>query len=151
MSESKDFRFLDFESFLVKPIQRLPKYVLLLKDLLKHTDPSHPDYVNIESASAQYGEVAEKNNNNLDTKLKNSRLFDLQKQYPDVRIIESNRMFISEEFISIFWKNKVKPGLVYLFSDLVLVTSRKNADCKYELIAYIQLNEASIIKSLPDT
>ena len=44
MSESKEFRFLDFDSFIVKPIQRLPKYVLLLKDLLKHTDPTHPDY-----------------------------------------------------------------------------------------------------------
>lgn len=108
MSESKEFRFLDFESFIVKPIQRLPKYVLLLKDLLKHTDESHPDYLNIKKASDQYSEVADKNNNNLDTKMKNSRLFELQRQFPEAKIIESNRMFLTEEFIGVFWKNKVK-------------------------------------------
>jgi hypothetical protein len=35
---------MDIEDFLVKPIQRLPKYVLLFKDLLKNTDEDHPDY-----------------------------------------------------------------------------------------------------------
>lgn len=35
---------LDIESYLIKPVQRLPKYVLLYKDLLKHTDKNHPDY-----------------------------------------------------------------------------------------------------------
>ena len=38
---------LDFNSLLIKPIQRLPKYVLLFKDLLKHTPEDHPDYKNI--------------------------------------------------------------------------------------------------------
>ena len=27
---------------MVKPVQRLPKYELLLKDLLKHTEEDHP-------------------------------------------------------------------------------------------------------------
>jgi hypothetical protein len=38
---------MDLQSILIKPIQRLPKYVLLLKDLLKHTEKSHIDYGNI--------------------------------------------------------------------------------------------------------
>lgn len=28
----------------------MPKYVLLLKDLLKHTDPEEPEYFRIEKA-----------------------------------------------------------------------------------------------------
>ena len=43
----KEFRGLDLEGFLVKPVQRLPKYILLLKDLLKYTPKDHPDYGNI--------------------------------------------------------------------------------------------------------
>lgn len=43
-----EFRGLDLSSMLVKPIQRLPKYILLLKDLLKHTERSHIDFDNIE-------------------------------------------------------------------------------------------------------
>lgn len=38
---------MDLQSFLVKPVQRLPKYVLLYKDLLKHTNDDHADYGNI--------------------------------------------------------------------------------------------------------
>lgn len=38
---------LDLEDYLIKPVQRLPKYVLLLKLLLKKTPNDHPDYKNI--------------------------------------------------------------------------------------------------------
>ncbi len=47
LKKHKDSRGQDLDSLLVKPIQRLPKYVLLLKDLLKHTDKIHIDYDNI--------------------------------------------------------------------------------------------------------
>jgi len=39
---------LDFASFLIMPIQRIPRYVLLLQDLFKHTRKSHPDYVSLK-------------------------------------------------------------------------------------------------------
>lgn len=35
---------MSLESFLIMPIQRLPKYELIFKDLLKKTDSDHPDY-----------------------------------------------------------------------------------------------------------
>jgi hypothetical protein len=41
---------MNLESFLVKPIQRLPKYELIFKDLLKKTNTDHPDYENIKQA-----------------------------------------------------------------------------------------------------
>ncbi|KAJ3056864.1 Myosin 10A, isoform D [Rhizophlyctis rosea] len=37
-------RGLDINSFLLKPVQRICKYPLLLKELLKHTPPTHPDH-----------------------------------------------------------------------------------------------------------
>jgi hypothetical protein len=44
---SKEFRGLSLEDMRVKPVQRLPKYVLLFQDLVKHTMPSHPDYLDL--------------------------------------------------------------------------------------------------------
>ena len=38
-------------SFLITPVQRLPRYLLFLKDLQKCTDQGHPDYQNIIEAS----------------------------------------------------------------------------------------------------
>ncbi len=40
----------DLASMLVTPVQRIPRYVLMLKDLLKHTSPQHPDYNNLLKA-----------------------------------------------------------------------------------------------------
>ena len=40
-------RGLSLESFLIKPIQRICKYPLLLKELLKHTEKTHKDYANL--------------------------------------------------------------------------------------------------------
>lgn len=36
------------DNYLIQPVQRIPKYVLLFKDLLKNTNLEHPDYKNIE-------------------------------------------------------------------------------------------------------
>ncbi|XP_028395900.1 rhoGEF domain-containing protein gxcJ-like isoform X2 [Dendronephthya gigantea] len=39
---------LNISAFLLTPIQRLPRYVLLLRQLAKYTDPNHPDSFHIE-------------------------------------------------------------------------------------------------------
>ena len=41
---------LGLSSLLLTPIQRIPRYVLLLKDLQKNTDPGHPDFDNLQKA-----------------------------------------------------------------------------------------------------
>jgi len=40
-------------SFLIMPIQRVPRYVMLLADLNKHTAPSHPDKANLQQAAEE--------------------------------------------------------------------------------------------------
>eukprot|EP00008_Paramoeba_atlantica_P005152 CAMPEP_0201485574 /NCGR_PEP_ID=MMETSP0151_2-20130828/9662_1 /ASSEMBLY_ACC=CAM_ASM_000257 /TAXON_ID=200890 /ORGANISM="Paramoeba atlantica, Strain 621/1 / CCAP 1560/9" /LENGTH=549 /DNA_ID=CAMNT_0047869763 /DNA_START=69 /DNA_END=1718 /DNA_ORIENTATION=- len=37
-------RSLDLDAMLIMPVQRLPRYSLLIDDLVKHTDPNHVDY-----------------------------------------------------------------------------------------------------------
>lgn len=41
----------DLPSMLIKPVQRVLKYPLLLEDLLKQTPASHPDHANLKRAS----------------------------------------------------------------------------------------------------
>ncbi|KAJ3219754.1 cytochrome c oxidase subunit 1 [Dinochytrium kinnereticum] len=45
-----DCRGLDIGGFLLKPVQRICKYPLLLKELLKHTAEDHPDHENLKNA-----------------------------------------------------------------------------------------------------
>jgi hypothetical protein len=49
----------DIEAFLIMPIQRIPRYELLLRDLLKCTTDDHPDYHNINEALKNMKQIAE--------------------------------------------------------------------------------------------
>jgi hypothetical protein len=39
-----------FFSYMISPVQRIPRYTLLLRELLKYTDESHADYENVVKA-----------------------------------------------------------------------------------------------------
>jgi hypothetical protein len=41
---------LDLRSYLIQPVQRVPRYKLLLTELLKHTRDTHPDWSNLSAA-----------------------------------------------------------------------------------------------------
>lgn len=67
----------DFDSFLILPIQRIPRYKLLLKvstfpfllvipkDLVKHTPKDHLDYHDLSKALDKISEIADWVNNRL--------------------------------------------------------------------------------------
>lgn len=55
------------ENLIVTPIQRIPRYTLLLTDLLKKTSKDHPDYADIDKSLALSKEVAEHVNKSLNT------------------------------------------------------------------------------------
>jgi RhoGEF domain/WW domain/SH2 domain/CBL proto-oncogene N-terminus, EF hand-like domain len=40
----------NYTAYTIQPIQRVPRYILLISDLLKHTDDSHPDYDGLKTA-----------------------------------------------------------------------------------------------------
>ena len=56
---SKTIKAVSLENLLIQPVQRIPRYILLLTDLLKKTDLSHPDYENIKKSIAAYETVME--------------------------------------------------------------------------------------------
>jgi hypothetical protein len=58
MNTGNELRKLSISSYLIMPVQRIPRYVLLLEDLLKHTETSHPDYANIQLASSKVKEIS---------------------------------------------------------------------------------------------
>ncbi|CAG8571969.1 8799_t:CDS:2 [Cetraspora pellucida] len=49
---------LTLQAYLIMPVQRIPKYKLLLEGLLKKTTESHPDYLNLKKALQTIEHVA---------------------------------------------------------------------------------------------
>jgi hypothetical protein len=50
---------LELSSYLIMPIQRIPRYQLLLDGLVKATPKDHPDYTDLSSALKQIVSVAD--------------------------------------------------------------------------------------------
>ena len=50
---------LSFESLLICPVQRIPRYVLLFNDLFKHTPETHPDYPKMKELCEEMQKQAE--------------------------------------------------------------------------------------------
>lgn len=46
-------------ALLILPIQRIPRYVLLLQDLLRHTESKHPDHDDLVQALKEMRQVAD--------------------------------------------------------------------------------------------
>ncbi|KAJ3268442.1 Rho guanine nucleotide exchange factor 38 [Terramyces sp. JEL0728] len=71
----------DLNSLLIKPVQRILKYPLLLKRLLEETQASHPDYKNIQKSLALMGQVADSINKATDIQpeLKNRGSFTIMR------------------------------------------------------------------------
>ncbi|CAD8147722.1 unnamed protein product [Paramecium pentaurelia] len=139
--------------FLILPVQRIPKYVLLFKDLLKNTSQDHPDYSNIKLVLEKFEQVANQNNKSMDSLLKNQKLFDLQKQYGNfVKILEQNRQFLREESLHMYFTKgaQIKPMIVYFLSDLILVTERDQTKSEHNFKTYIKLNHLSKCQQLPE-
>ncbi|KAI3652171.1 hypothetical protein MP228_003474 [Amoeboaphelidium protococcarum] len=58
VQQLKEVKRQDLSSLLILPIQRIPRYELLLKDFLKHTWTIHPDYVHLQQALVKVKDAA---------------------------------------------------------------------------------------------
>jgi len=52
----------NLQSLLIKPVQRVLKYPLLLQQLLKNTTDAHPDHTHLHSANLAMTNVAQEIN-----------------------------------------------------------------------------------------
>src|SRR3990167_4187381 len=59
---------LNLESFLIMPIQRMPRYLLLLTDLKKYTNVHHPDFEYLPNAIEGMNKILQSHNKQIDPK-----------------------------------------------------------------------------------
>ncbi|XP_028413190.1 uncharacterized protein LOC114536033 isoform X2 [Dendronephthya gigantea] len=82
------------DSLLLMPIQRIPRYELLLKELVKRTEPEHPDYENLSEALSKARETATDLNEHIRQIENESKIFEIINMFPndelDLIISDSN-------------------------------------------------------------
>lgn len=114
----------DLPSYLITPIQRIPRYILLLNELIKNTYKTHKDRKNLLLAYHSIKEVADHVNTQKRLSEGIHKLEEIEKLFKNsVSLVSEDRQLISEgEIVS--KKNKFK---YYLFNDSILVGIEKSS------------------------
>ncbi|EDO31587.1 predicted protein [Nematostella vectensis] len=85
---------LDLQAYLLNPIQRLPRYVLLISQLVKFTDVSHPDRVHVEQAFTTLTRSVDELNSSIQNSLKLVSETMARKRFPKRRPVLKQKELI---------------------------------------------------------
>lgn len=117
--------YLPLNTFLLKPIQRLMHYKLILERLCKHYSPSHRDHDDCKEALKEVAEIATQLQSSL-IRLENfQKLTELQRDLIGIdNLTGPGREFIREGCLYKLTKKGLQQRMFFLFSDMLLYTSK---------------------------
>ncbi|XP_065267364.1 FERM, ARHGEF and pleckstrin domain-containing protein 2 [Emys orbicularis] len=117
--------YLPLNTFLLKPIQRLIHYKLILGRLCKHYTVDHQDYADCRNALKEVTEMTSQLQNSL-IRLENfQKLTELQHDLIGIdNLIAPGREFIREGCLYKLTKKGLQQRMFFLFSDMLLYTSK---------------------------
>lgn len=114
-----------FEDFLILPVQRIPRYILLLEALNRKTSAGHPDKLNLHEAIIKLKNFAEEIN---EQKRKKEQVLDIASRIGMEQIgLKSGRVLVKE---GVFEDAERKFRYGFLFNDLVLYSKEAKASGK---------------------
>ncbi|XP_047449304.1 LOW QUALITY PROTEIN: rho guanine nucleotide exchange factor 17-like [Mugil cephalus] len=175
MRENKEKQALG--DLMIKPVQRIPRYELLVKDLLKHTPEDHPDYSFLLDAQRDIKRLAEKINKGRRSAEEAERearvIQEIEAHIEGVEhILNPQRKFLRQEMVmeakSVGGK---KDRSLFLFSDLIICTTLKrksgslrrssmslysaasviDTSSKYKFLWKLPLEDVEVVKSSAQT
>ena len=111
----------DLHSFLITPVQRMPRYILFLRDLLKCTPSSHPDFELLGYAYDEILSVTQQFDKTTATAKTQAVLMRLQQSITNGFVfLETRRELLMQCNVS-FCDSKGGKGQIYLFNDLIML------------------------------
>lgn len=122
--------FITFESHLIVPVQRIPRYSMLLKDMLKNTHEDHPDYHLLAEAVRKIERVADFVNARQTVYENLNKVIELEKKYGKQlteqtgisQFVRSHRRVIKEASLYLCaGDSKSRRVQVSLLNDLLVV------------------------------
>ncbi|GAM28971.1 hypothetical protein SAMD00019534_121470 [Acytostelium subglobosum LB1] len=116
---------LDLTSFLIMPVQRMPRMKMLLSEIVEQTEQLHPDYIDLRDALEMITQTTKILNEEI---RKNENKLKVQKIQNDMiggpKIITDTRVFVREGSMMKVCRKVPKPRWFFLFSDCLIYTSK---------------------------
>ncbi|GFO47662.1 rho guanine nucleotide exchange factor 17 [Plakobranchus ocellatus] len=116
---------LTMKDLIVRPIQRIPRYELLIQRLLDNTSQDHPDYPLLQKACKVMHDLAVK----IGTVNDSQQGEDMQETLKKLELLlitdlaVPDRSYIRHDMVQLF--NKKDQCCIWLFSDVVIISSIK--------------------------
>ncbi|KAH3843698.1 rho guanine nucleotide exchange factor 17-like [Dreissena polymorpha] len=116
---------LSLKDLIVRPIQRIPRYELLIQRLLVNTPTEHPDYALLQEAEKVMHEFARKIGSLSETSPEDGHQETLKKL--EMMLITDlavpDRAYLRHDMVNI--RNKKDQCCIWMFSDLLIISSVK--------------------------
>eukprot|EP00466_Bigelowiella_natans_P019571 jgi/Bigna1/146608/aug1.118_g21316 len=139
-------------SLLIRPVQRVPRYRLLLEAYLKYTDEGHPDYQDLQEALISIQKTADMINKDVENQRQRAKVEEIQTKFGLQGLVAPSRRFrLKGRLMKRNRKQGVfKEYLFFLFSDLLLYGKTVvGIRSRYTLHQLIPINRAFNIVPLP--
>ena len=145
---------LPLPSFLIMPVQRIPRYNLLLRDLLKETESGHPDLDGLTLALKEMEQIAGYINDSIKAADSRRRMLAVQQCLVGggQNLIEPHRRYIREGLLIKVCRRTDKERYFALFNDALIYADplpTPSGNAKYRFRKFIPLTKLKIF-SLPD-
>jgi hypothetical protein len=138
---------LDFRAFLIMPIQRIPRYRLLLMELVKNTPETHIDFKDLTESLDKVKKVADEIDLAVLGFKQREAMLRLQRKF-DIQIIEPGRVLIREGVMTKLCRKDRQKRYFFLFND-VLIYADWSTTGKYSKERSFVLTQ-TFVKDLPD-
>ena len=131
-------------ALLIMPVQRIPRYQLLLQQMLKHTESTHCDYANLVSAVNIISATNRTINDDMKMHKQHSMMETIQSLLApsQIQLIQANRRFIRQGQLTKHNRSNSATQLQHfiLFNDL-LIAVEKNAFGRFVLKRSIPIDD----------
>ncbi|KAI8895110.1 hypothetical protein BC833DRAFT_602380 [Globomyces pollinis-pini] len=137
-------RNLDLPNYLLKPVQRVCKYPLLIREMIRATDPSHPDMENLNKALLKIETVVTTINEGARHTENVHKMIELQSKFvTKINIVAASRTIVkSGPICALNAHGEKKKREIYIFNDMLILT-KQDGD-KYKLLSMVPFDDLTL-------
>ncbi|XP_046442201.1 FERM, ARHGEF and pleckstrin domain-containing protein 1-like [Daphnia pulex] len=123
--ETRKVCYLPLNTFLLRPLQRILHYQLIVERLLKHYEPNHIDYNDCTQSRMQMEHIITNITHNIHATENFVKLVELQRDLVGIdNVVNPNRQFLREGCLQKLSRKGFQQRMFFLFSDVLLYTNR---------------------------
>ncbi len=143
-------RCLPLPALLITPVQRIPRYRLLVAEYVKHTDHNHPDYSRLNAALVQIKATAASVNESIRAARNRRKIVDLSSLFArNPGFVAPARVYRCDGDLVKKCRKDDRVYRFFLFDDL-LAYAKELATGRYRLHRKIPVDASFAVRDLPE-